>query len=324
MFPGRLRELRKARNMTQPQLAQLLGIAKSTISMYENGRREPDLETLEAIADIFNVDLNSLASKKERSAIPDGIIYRLKTIMKHKDITMTSLAERLDISETELHNFLFETPYNLYDYNDYRFHAIAEQLEISVDAIWGYNNFTSDDFENYISYLFNKVDRNLPMTDRENQIFEDYIRGVFDDKNIHYDNIIDNIIPLPKTKMVPLVGTIACGTPILAEENIEDMVPMPEHIKADFALRCKGDSMINARILDNDIVYIRKQESVENGEITAILIDNEATLKRFYKYGNTVLLRAENPNFKELEYSNEEINEIRILGKAVYFLSSIR
>lgn len=67
MFPGRLRELRKSRSMTQPQLAQLLGIAKSTISMYENGRREPDLETLEAIADIFNVDLNSLASKKERN-----------------------------------------------------------------------------------------------------------------------------------------------------------------------------------------------------------------------------------------------------------------
>ena len=142
--------------------------------------------------------------------------------------------------------------------------------------------------------------------------------------NLNEHISIDNIIPLPKTKMVPLVGTIACGTPILAEENIEDMVPMPEHINADFALRCKGDSMINARILDNDIVYIRKQESVENGEITAVLIDNEATLKRFYKYGNTVLLRAENPNFKELEYLNEEINEIRILGKAVYFLSSVR
>lgn len=135
---------------------------------------------------------------------------------------------------------------------------------------------------------------------------------------------VNNIIPLPKTKMVPLVGTIACGTPILAEENIEDMVPMPEHIHADLALRCKGDSMINARILDNDIVYIRKQEAVENGEIAAVIIDNEATLKRFYRYGNTVILRAENPNYKEFEYSNEQINNIRILGKAVYFLSAVR
>lgn len=133
----------------------------------------------------------------------------------------------------------------------------------------------------------------------------------------------NNIIPLPKTKMVPLVGTIACGTPILAEENIESMVSMPEHIHADFALRCKGDSMINARILDNDIVYIRKQETVENGEIAAVLIDNEATLKRFYRYGDTVVLRAENPTFKEIEYRNEELNDLKILGKAVYFLSKV-
>ena len=133
----------------------------------------------------------------------------------------------------------------------------------------------------------------------------------------------DNIIPLPKTKMVPLVGTIACGTPILAEENIESMVSMPEHIHADFALRCKGNSMVGARILDNDIVYIRKQETVENGEIAAVLIDNEATLKRFYRYGDTVVLRAENPTFKEIEYRNEELNDLKILGKAVYFLSKV-
>lgn len=146
--------------------------------------------------------------------------------------------------------------------------------------------------------------------------------STFVDEN-SYSIIYDNIIPLPKTKMVPLVGTIACGTPILAEENIESMVSMPEHIHADFALRCKGDSMINARILDNDIVYIRKQDTVENGEIAAVLIDNEATLKRFYRYGDTVVLRAENPNFKEIEYKKEELNSLKILGKAVYFLSKV-
>ena len=138
------------------------------------------------------------------------------------------------------------------------------------------------------------------------------------------NTIIPNIIPLPKTKMVPLVGTIACGEPILANENIDEMVPMPEYINADFALRCKGDSMINARILDNDIVYIRQQETVENGEIAAVLIDNEATLKRFYRYGDTVVLRAENPNYKEFEYKKEQLNEIKILGKAVHFLSVVQ
>lgn len=133
----------------------------------------------------------------------------------------------------------------------------------------------------------------------------------------------NGIIPLPKTKSVPLVGTIACGTPLFAEENIESMVCIPEHIHADFALRCKGDSMTGARIFDNDIVYIRKQDSVENGEIAAVLIDNETTLKRFFRYGDTVVLRAENPAFKEIEYKNEELNSIKILGKAVCFFSTL-
>lgn len=79
---------------------------------------------------------------------------------------------------------------------------------------------------------------------------------------------ISNIMPLPykEGRTVPLIGSIACGTPILADENIEKEVMLPEDISADFCLRCKGDSMINARIYDGDIVFIRKQPMVENGE----------------------------------------------------------
>ncbi len=133
-----------------------------------------------------------------------------------------------------------------------------------------------------------------------------------------------NIIPLPQTKVVPLLGSIACGEPILAEENIEDYIKLNKDIPADFALRCKGDSMINARIFDGDIVYIRKQPDVENGEIAAVLIGNEATLKRVYKYPHRIELRAENPTIKPFEYSDEEMNTVRILGKAVAFTSIIR
>lgn len=134
---------------------------------------------------------------------------------------------------------------------------------------------------------------------------------------------IKNIEPLPKMKKVPLLGTIACGEPILAEENIEDFINMPEQVKGTFALRCKGDSMINARIFDGDIVYIRQQPDVENGEIAAVLIDNEATLKRVYKYENRIELRPENPTFKVMNFENEELNDIRILGKAVGFFSKV-
>ena len=135
---------------------------------------------------------------------------------------------------------------------------------------------------------------------------------------------IPNIEPLPGFKTVPLVGTIACGTPALAEENIEEYVKMSETIKADFALRCKGSSMINARIFDGDIVFIRQQPDVENGEIAAVLIENEATLKRVYKYPTRIELRAENPTFPALNYESEELDKIKILGKAVAFISTVR
>ena len=139
-----------------------------------------------------------------------------------------------------------------------------------------------------------------------------------------YPYEIENIIPLPKTKKVPLVGTIACGTPITAVENIEDYIDMSEDVHADFALRCKGDSMINARIFDGDIVYIRQQPDVENGEIAAVYIDGEATLKRVFKHRNSLELRAENPTFNTLYYEGSELENIRILGKAVAFLSGVK
>lgn len=134
----------------------------------------------------------------------------------------------------------------------------------------------------------------------------------------------DNIIPLPKTKAVPLLGTIACGKPILAVENVSCYVRIDEEVKVDFALECKGDSMINARIFDGDIVYIREQPDVENGEIAAVLIGEEATLKKVYKYPSKIVLCPENPLYDDIVCSEEKMNEVRILGKAVAFLSIVR
>lgn len=134
----------------------------------------------------------------------------------------------------------------------------------------------------------------------------------------------DIIIPMPTMRKIPLVGSIACGTPILAEENCEGEVDVPDHVRADFALRCKGDSMINARIFDGDIVYIRQQESVEHGEIAAVIIDDEATLKRVYLYEDHISLEAENPQYRPLVYWGAEMNNVRILGRAVAFTSTIR
>ncbi len=204
-FPDILKQLRIMHKLNQTDFAKAIGLSRSTIGMYETGKREPDFETLETIADYFNVTIAYLLGKEDTSMIS-----------------------------------------------------------------------------------------------------------------------IPNIIPLPKMKKVPLVGTIACGEPILADENIEAFINMPEEVGATFALRCKGDSMINARIFDGDIVYIRQQPDVENGEIAAVLIGDEATLKKVYKYPNRLELRAENPTMKPMEYEGAEIDNVRILGKAVYFISKVQ
>ena len=133
-----------------------------------------------------------------------------------------------------------------------------------------------------------------------------------------------NILPMPEMQKIPLLGTIACGAPVLAEEHIEGQVDIPVNIHADFALTCKGDSMINARIFDGDIVYIRQQDTVENGEIAAVLIETEATLKRVRLFDDHISLEPENPMYKPIVFWNEEMNEVRILGKAVAFTSSVR
>lgn len=207
-FSERFKELRLEHDLSQQALATQLGLSKSSVNMYERGEREPGLDTLESIADYFNVDMD---------------------------------------------------------------------------------------------YLLGKA----PATGR-------------------YSFDVDNLLPMPAMRKIPLVGSIACGTPILAEENREGDVDIPEHIHADFALRCKGDSMINARIYDGDIVYIRQQDSVEHGQIAAVLIDDEATLKRVHLFDDHIVLEAENPQFRPMTFWGEEMRAIRILGRAVAFTSHVR
>lgn len=134
-------------------------------------------------------------------------------------------------------------------------------------------------------------------------------------------NLPSNLKKVPPMNKVPLVGQIACGTPILAEENITDYIDLPAHIRADYALTCKGNSMIDAGIQDGDAVYIRQQPEVENGQIAAVIVndDNEATLKRFYRIGDTVTLTPANPEVAPLVFVADDINNIRIVGLAVAY-----
>lgn len=123
--------------------------------------------------------------------------------------------------------------------------------------------------------------------------------------------------PMPKMKKVPLIGAIACGDPITAMENREGEIDVPEDIRCDFALRCKGNSMIGAGIHDGDAVYIRIQPEVENGQIAAVRIGDEATLKRVYLHADYIELRPENPDYESIIRRREEMNDVHIEGKAV-------
>ena len=122
--------------------------------------------------------------------------------------------------------------------------------------------------------------------------------------------------PLPEMTAVPRVGEMACGEPILAEQNIETYDSVPKMWHADFTLACHGDSM-EPRVKDGDVVAIRTQPTVENGEIAAVRIDDEATLKHVYHYPDRLVLQPENPAFPPIVLVGEEINRAVIEGKAV-------
>lgn len=120
---------------------------------------------------------------------------------------------------------------------------------------------------------------------------------------------------------VPLIGTIAAGVPITAEENIEQYFEIDPSVKADFALKIKGDSMIDAGINDGDIAFLRKQQTLETGEIGAVVIENEATLKRFYRTNSNVILQPENKEYQPIIVTD---GDLHIAGKLVAVLNIVK
>lgn len=139
------------------------------------------------------------------------------------------------------------------------------------------------------------------------------------------ESLPEDIIPFAP-KYVPLLGEVACGEPVYSEELRGSYIKVDEDINVDFCLIAKGDSMINARIYDGDVVYVKKQSYVDNGDIAVVLIGEETTLKRVYYYPDSykLLLQPENPAYEPLIYIGNELESVRILGKAVFFQSNIR
>ncbi len=154
-----------------------------------------------------------------------------------------------------------------------------------------------------------------------------YLMGWEEKKNPNTNKTLSNVFPL-ELKRFPMLGEIACGIPKYTNEDRESYVMSGTDIKADFCLKAVGDSMTGARIFDGDIVFIRQQDIVENGEIAAVVVnsDSDATLKRLYYYQDKgiLILKSENPAYEDLIFQNEELEEVHVLGKAIAFQSDIR
>lgn len=135
---------------------------------------------------------------------------------------------------------------------------------------------------------------------------------------------ISDLRPI-KTKRFPMLGDIACGQPVFASEEHNSYIDASSEIDADFCLTAKGDSMIGARINNGDIVFIKQQSIVNNGEIAAVYIDGETTLKRWYFYPEKkkLVLTPENSAYAPLVYLNDELKDITCIGKAVCFMSNL-
>lgn len=131
--------------------------------------------------------------------------------------------------------------------------------------------------------------------------------------------------PVPSTTKRPRLGVISCGDPIDTPENFDGYDDVPDMFDCDFTLVCEGDSMIGARICDGDIVYIKQQPTIENGQIAAVLIDGEEKLlKRVYITEESIILQAENPAYPPRSYHREDMNRVSIIGKVVGFTSMVK
>lgn len=150
----------------------------------------------------------------------------------------------------------------------------------------------------------------------------DRIDGHYKEEAIKLPNA-HNIYFVPTMNKMPMLNHTICHYPILTPQNISAYIDLPTQIRADFALVCKGDGMIGVGIHDGDVVYIRKQEDVENGQIAAVVINSEATLRRFYRIGDVITLNAENPSFEPLVFTKKDINDLNIIGRAVGFTRAL-
>lgn len=189
---------------------------------------------------------------------------------------------------------------------------LADSIGTSKSMISGYENGKNDPARSVLIKLSDYLNVSI-----------NYLMGYEDENNEpNLENIPGIILPV-KMKKIPILGTIACGDPIFAQENYDGYFMLDKNLPhADFVLKAKGDSMIEANIYDGDLVFFRHQNDVDNGKIAAVIIDDEATLKRVNKNDNMLILQPCNKNYSPIITTKEDHKSILILGEMVGVYSS--
>lgn len=185
---------------------------------------------------------------------------------------------------------------------------LAEKLNKNRATIYRYEN---NDIENMPTSVLEPLAKVLQTTPAHLMGWED------ENKDPILENIPGIITPV-QMKRIPILGTIACGDPIFAQENYDGYFMIDKNLpEADFILKAKGDSMVEANIFNGDLVFLKKTNDVDNGRIAAVLIDDEATLKRVNKDGKTVVLQPCNKNYKPIIIHDSDDKQVLILGEMV-------
>lgn len=293
----RVKELRQKLNLTQEELARKAGYtSRSSINKIEKGLVDiPQSKIADLAAALETTPAYLMGwekATKVREKTKESIAHNIRYHRELAKLTQKQFADILGVDE--------KIVAMLEDGQEELRKEILYKICDALDLIPG-NIIPGDDEEldEDTKYLLSRRKR-----DRLSYI------------DLHR---FSSVRPITR-KRLPVLGNVACGEPVFANEEHDAYIDVDSDIAADFCLTAKGDSMVNARIFDGDILFVKKQDTVNDGEIAVVLIENEATVKRVYydKENNILTLMPENPTHRPMRFEGEKLNQIRILGKIVF------
>jgi len=284
-LPKRIRDTRKLHKLSMSKFGEVIGATSSNVSDWENGKYLPSLSAIIAISQKFNVSLDWLLTGQKVSAF-DFDPPSLRKMMESVDLN--------DPNERAMHDIYFD------------FLAEKEITKLN-DAVRLMNQQERNELLWYASWILNRNINNVAHEQLDQAIYK---------KKQEYQRIGEpSQVKETESQYIPVVGRAAAGVPITAIPFVEGYMPVDKQYKDCFAVRVKGDSMVEAGIPDGGYVVVRRQPQVENGEIALVMIDDEVTIKKFVLENGRGSLIAANHKYKPIFVDSR--NDVQILGKVV-------